>query len=85
VEAALGGPFDLILMDIQMPGIDGLEATRQIRALPSVVCSTPIIALTANVMSHQRETYLAAGVDGVVAKPISPRALLAEIGRVAAA
>ncbi len=85
VEAARTGQFDLILMDIQMPGIDGLEATRQIRALPSAVSKTPIIALTANVMRHQREAYRAAGVDGVVAKPISPKSLLAEIGRVAAA
>ncbi|MBS0411402.1 MAG: response regulator, partial [Proteobacteria bacterium] len=83
VEAARHEAFDLILMDIQMPGIDGLEATRQIRALPGAGARTPIIALTANVMSHQRETYLAAGVDGVVGKPISPTALAAEIARVA--
>jgi len=85
VEAARGERFDLILMDIQMPGIDGLEATRQIRALPGDSARTPIIALTANVMSHQRESYRAAGVDGVVGKPISPAALVAEIARVAGA
>ncbi|MGA0600076.1 ATP-binding protein [Caulobacter sp. KR2-114] len=85
VEAARLRPFDLILMDIQMPGIDGLEATRQIRALPSTAAGAPIIALTANVMSHQRDSYRAAGIDGVVAKPISPGALLAEIARVAEA
>jgi len=81
VEAAALSGFDLILMDIQMPGIDGLEAARRIRALHGPSARTPILALTANVLSHQRETYLAAGMDGVVGKPISPAALLTEIGR----
>jgi CheY-like chemotaxis protein len=75
--------FDLILMDIQMPGIDGMEATRQIRALPGPVAGTPIIALTANVLRHQRDLYLAAGMDGVIGKPISPAVLLSEIARLA--
>ncbi|MBI1683346.1 PAS domain S-box protein [Caulobacter hibisci] len=82
VEAAERG-FDLILMDVQMPGVDGLEASRRIRALPGPVGATPIVALTANVLAHQRATYLAAGMNGVAAKPISPTALLAEIVRVA--
>jgi CheY-like chemotaxis protein len=84
VEAASTGVFDLILMDIQMPGMDGLEACRRIRAQAGPSAATPIIALTANVLSHQRDTYLAAGMDGVVGKPISPAALLAEISRLAA-
>ncbi|PVM89136.1 PAS domain S-box protein [Caulobacter endophyticus] len=84
VEAATRG-FDLILMDVQMPGVDGLEAARRIRALPGPVGATPIVALTANVLAHQRATYLAAGMNGVAAKPISPTALLAEIVRVAEA
>ncbi len=84
VEAAARGGFDLILMDVQMPGIDGLEAARRIRALGGVVAATPIVALTANVLSHQRQSYLEAGMDGVVGKPISPAALLAEISRLAA-
>ena len=75
--------FDLILMDVQMPGIDGLEAARRIRNLPSPAARTPIIALTANVLSHQRAAYLAAGMDGVAAKPISPAALIGEIIRLA--
>ncbi|ATQ44828.1 ATP-binding protein [Caulobacter mirabilis] len=83
VQAATAGGFDLVLMDIQMPGIDGLEAARRIRALPGPAGVTPIVALTANVLSHQRQTYLAAGMDGVVGKPISPAALLAEIARIA--
>ena len=75
--------FDLILMDVQMPGIDGLEAARRIRNLPGPAAKTPIIALTANVLSHQRAAYLAAGMDGVAAKPIAPAALIAEIVRLA--
>ncbi len=79
VEAAARGGFDLILMDIQMPGIDGLEAARRVRALGGQAAVTPIVALTANVLAHQRQSYLDAGMDGVVGKPISPGALLAEI------
>ncbi|RYF93589.1 MAG: response regulator [Caulobacteraceae bacterium] len=81
VDAARLGVYDLILMDIQMPGIDGLEAARRIRALPAPACQVPIIALTANAMSHQKAAYLAAGMDGVVSKPLIPAALLSEIAR----
>ena len=84
LEAARRGAHDLILMDIQMPHMDGVEATRAIRGLPGPAARVPIIGLTANVMVHQRTEYLAAGMNGVVAKPISPTALLAEIGRVIA-
>jgi CheY-like chemotaxis protein len=81
VEAATRGAFDLILMDVQMPGIDGLEAARRIRALGGAAAGVPIVALTANVLAHQRQSYLEAGMDGVVGKPISPAALLTEIAR----
>jgi len=84
VEAAERGGFDLILMDIQMPGIDGVEAARRIRALGGTPAATPIVALTANVLAHQRQAYLDAGMDGVVGKPISPGALVSEIGAAAA-
>ena len=83
VEAAMQGGFDFILMDVQMPVMDGLEATRRIRALGGEAGRAPIIGLTANAMAHQREAYMAAGMDGLVAKPISPAALVAEIARVA--
>ena len=83
VEAAARAAFDLILMDVQMPGIDGLEAARRIRAIGGAVAATPIVALTANVLAHQRAAYLEAGMDGVVGKPISPAALLSEIARLA--
>jgi len=81
VEAAACGGFDLILMDVQMPGIDGLEAARRIRRVGGSGAAIPIVALTANVLSHQKEHYIAAGMDGVVGKPISPAALVAEIAR----
>ncbi|HEX3700029.1 MAG TPA: PAS domain S-box protein [Phenylobacterium sp.] len=81
VEAASRGDFDLILMDVQMPGIDGLEAARRIRALGGATAAIPIVALTANVLSHQQRRYLDAGMDGVVGKPISPAALISEITR----
>ncbi|HEX7760514.1 MAG TPA: ATP-binding protein [Caulobacteraceae bacterium] len=81
LEAARGGAHDLILMDIQMPRMDGVETTRAIRGLSGPAGQTPIIGLTANAMVHQRTEYLAAGMNGVVAKPISPANLLAEISR----
>jgi PAS domain S-box-containing protein len=81
VNAARLGAHDLILMDIQMPHMNGVDATRAIRGLASAAARAPIIGLTANVMVHQRAEYLAAGMNGVVAKPISPAQLLAEIAR----
>ena len=82
LEAVEQGAYDLVLMDIQMPRMDGVEATRRIRALPTAAAATPIVGLTANALAHQRPEYLAAGMDGLAAKPISPPALLAEIMRV---
>jgi CheY-like chemotaxis protein/anti-sigma regulatory factor (Ser/Thr protein kinase) len=66
--------FDVVLMDIQMPEMDGVEATRAIRALEaqSGRPHTPILALSANVMRHQVSEYLAAGMDGFIPKPIEP-------------
>lgn len=75
--------FDLILMDINMPGIDGRQAAQIIRRSSIRNARTPIIALTADVMAHQKTSYLAAGMDGVVAKPFSPIQLVDEILRVA--
>ena len=81
VEAVRQRPYDLVLMDIQMPRMDGVEATRQIRALEGDVANIPIVALTANVMASQMQTYLEVGMNGVAAKPISLPALLGEIAR----
>ena len=83
VEAAGRLLPSVILMDVQMPGMDGLEATRLIRACPGPSADAPIIALTANVLDHQRQAYLDCGMDGVVGKPIAPAALLTEILRLA--
>lgn len=71
VEAFQMQPFDVVLMDIQMPGQDGVAATRAIRRLEAEQgrAPTPIIALTANVVREQLEEYAAAGMDGHVAKP----------------
>jgi CheY-like chemotaxis protein len=82
VEAMLRGDFDVVLMDIQMPELDGIGATRQIRALPSPKCDVPIIAMTANAQAGAREEYLAAGMDDYVSKPISPAALLGLLSKI---
>ncbi len=66
---------DLILMDVQLPGMDGLEATRCINDLPELR-NTPIIALTARAMTGQREEILAAGCDGYLAKPLHPEKMV---------
>ena len=77
VEAWEGGEWDVILMDIQMPQLDGIAATRAIREREAATGRrrTPIIALTANAMSHQIATYTAAGMDSHIAKPIDARRL----------
>lgn len=72
VEAALGGHFDCVLMDIQMPGMDGLEATRRLRAAGF---NKPIIALTAHALPSEAERSLAAGCDMHLTKPISSSVL----------
>jgi len=77
VEAWGTGDFDLILMDIQMPEMGGVEATELIRTLETArgLAPIPIVALTANAMSHQIEQYLAAGMTATVSKPIEPAEL----------
>ncbi len=80
VEAALGGGFDLVLMDIQMPEMDGLEATRRIRASGVEGASDlPIVAMTAHAMAEDREKSLEAGMNDHVTKPIDPNELFAAL------
>jgi len=82
VRQVQNGHYDLVLMDVQMPEMDGEAATRAIRALSNGVAAIPIIAMTANAMSEDREAYLASGMDDYVSKPISSKLLAAAISRV---
>jgi PAS domain S-box-containing protein len=75
VSAAETTPFDAILMDCQMPEMDGYEATRRIRALPSITAKARIIAMTANTMEGDRQRCLEAGMDDYLSKPVSDREL----------
>jgi signal transduction histidine kinase/ActR/RegA family two-component response regulator len=77
VDAMRSGSFDLILMDIKMPLMDGQEAARRIRAMQGPASAAPIVALTANADPWDAAEYLEAGMDAVVEKPIKPAALLA--------
>jgi PAS domain S-box-containing protein len=81
VEAAMREAFDLILMDLQMPGMDGLAATRAIRATAELNRTTPILALSANVMPLHLEDCRAAGMNDHIAKPIDPSELLGKIAQ----
>ena len=78
VELAVKEKPDLIIMDIQLPGIDGLEATKRIRA-SEADGDIPIIALTSFAMAGDREKALAAGCTGYIEKPINPETFMAEI------
>lgn len=76
LDAVSNRPFDLALMDIKMPVMDGIAATRAIRALPGPAARLPILALTANADERDELDYVAAGMNGVAQKPIQPDALL---------
>jgi CheY-like chemotaxis protein len=83
LEASADGNFDVILMDVHMPEMDGIEATRQIRQREQDTGRhVPIIALTAGAMTQDREACLAAGMDAYLSKPINPAELLATVASV---
>ena len=73
--------YDVILMDVQMPEMGGIEATQKIRMLPGPAAKIPIIAMTANAMKGDRESYLKSGMDDYVSKPIDPIRLSEALGR----
>jgi signal transduction histidine kinase/DNA-binding response OmpR family regulator len=79
VEAVRTGDYDVVLMDVQMPELDGIEATRQIRNLPPPNRNIPIIMVTANAMTGDRERYIEAGADDYVAKPVSTTLLISKL------
>jgi len=82
LEALDYEPYDIVLMDIHMPGLDGAEAFKRLRNSGSLNRVVPVIALTADSMRGDREKYLAKGFDGYVAKPIDERSLVTVIGHV---
>jgi two-component system sensor histidine kinase BarA len=74
-SAQRGEHFDLVFMDIQMPGMDGIETTRRIRALGITHSRTPVIAVTAHALASEREELLASGMDDYLTKPIGEQQL----------
>lgn len=80
VEQVAAKPFDVVLMDVQMPDMDGLEATAAIRRAETLTGEhIPIVAMTAHAMQGDRDRFLAAGMDGYVAKPVRPHELYAAV------
>ena len=76
------GEFDLVLMDIQMPKIDGYAATRQIRTLPSDVANVPIVAMTANAFEEDKQKAIRAGMNAHIAKPIEAGRSMETLSRI---
>lgn len=82
LERLAAEPFDLVLMDMQMPGMDGLETTRRIRALPDPArAATPVVAVTANAMAGDARRCRESGMDGYLTKPVDGATLLATVER----
>jgi hypothetical protein len=82
VEAIAAAPYDLVFMDIHMPVMDGLTATRAIRAMPGPQSNVPIIALTADVLLEARSQAEAAGVNAFITKPVKQAELVSAIVQV---
>lgn len=84
IDAVQQTDYDVILMDVQMPEIDGIEATRQIRAMPPAKSGVPIIALTAQAEGNTQEELIAAGMDDYISKPINFDILFSKLSALAA-
>jgi len=74
-----GGPLDLILMDIHLPGMDGLSVVREMKATMVRTKSVPILALTAHAMRGDKDRFLEAGCDGYISKPIDVKTFISSI------
>lgn len=83
VQAVAAGDFDVVLMDVRMPGMNGLEATRLIRGLPAPRCNVPVVAMTAQAFADQIELCRQAGMDDHLSKPVEREVLLAAVARAA--
>ena len=81
LELCADQAFDLILMDIRMPGMDGIEALHRLRAGGGPNAATPVVALTANTAEEDHRRFLAAGIAEIVIKPVSPVSLAAAIDK----
>ena len=83
VEAVVQTRYDVVLMDAQMPVMDGVQATRRIRGLPAPLNAVPIVALTADAISGAEDRYRGAGMDAYLSKPLSPQTLMATMDALA--
>ena len=81
IEAVKKEDCDLVLMDVEMPKLNGIDATKAIRALPSAKSKVPILALSGNITSDDRERFYQAGMDGFATKPIAANELVTLIAR----
>jgi signal transduction histidine kinase/DNA-binding response OmpR family regulator len=84
IEAIVRECFDIVLMDVQMPVMDGIQATARIRAMPPPKCDLPVIALTADAARGAEDRYLAAGMDSYLSKPLSAAALFSALSTLTA-
>ena len=82
LKRATDGYYDLIIMDIQMPHMNGYEATKNIRGLPDGRCRIPIIAMTANAFEEDRKRAIESGMNGYVTKPIKIEELISTIKKI---
>jgi len=81
IDLVTDNSYDLVLMDVNMPQVDGLQATARIRALPDGKSGIPVLALTASALPEEVDRYTSSGMDGYIAKPVDPARLLAAVAQ----